>query len=64
MKTEKQLQALAVFSHGILATVHSMATLYHLAHKDREWKHVAVHGAGALYSILSMKKHLESLKEE
>jgi len=65
MKTsDKHLAELAVAVHGGLLILHGLATLYHIRHPKRDWKHVAAHGTAALYSGFSLYKHINELKED
>lgn len=63
-RSNKHLEELSVAVHASLLTLHSLATIFHLRKKDRKWRHVVAHGAGMIYSGLSLIRHLHSLKEE
>ena len=61
MKTEssnREVAILATAVHSGLVTLHLLGACYHLLH--RRWGHVSVHVAGAVYSGISVAKHLRT----
>ena len=59
-KGERELQALGIFVHGVLAGLHTLGIVYNL--RKRNWIDVAAHmGAGA-YDLWATGRHVKALK--
>lgn len=58
--SERQLQELGVFVHGLLAGLHLLGMAYNL--KRRNWVDVACHGGAAVYDIWAVSKHARALQ--
>lgn len=53
----RQLEELALFVHGALATLHLLAAVYHVRRKHR--LEGALHLACATYDVVSAHQHLQ-----
>ena len=63
--SDKHLEELAVATHASLLTLHALAVLFHFRRKDgKKWPHITAHAAGAVYSGLSLARHISLLKED
>lgn len=61
MKSDRQLQELSIFVHGVLTGLHILGIAYNL--KKRNWGDVAAHTAAAGYDLWAVNKHIGSLRE-
>lgn len=60
--SERQLQTLGVFVHGVLFGLHALGVAYNL--KRQNWFDVSVHTAAGGYDLWAVGKHVNALKEE
>ena len=60
MSSERQLQQLGVFVHGVLVGLHTLGIVYNL--KRRNWLDVCIHGGAAIYDTWAVAKHLRALE--
>ena len=59
--SERQLQQLGVFVHGILTGLHVLGMVYNFRRKN--WADVLAHGGAALYDTYAVAKHMKALEK-
>lgn len=57
--SERQLQELGVFVHGMLASLHALGLAYNL--RRRNWFDVGMHGSALIYDTWAAAKHRRHL---
>jgi len=61
-KSERQLQVLATFVHGVLASFHGLGLIYNLRRKN--YKDTAVHFVVLTYDALCTYSHYKTIKKK
>lgn len=61
-KSERQLQALATFVHGALASLHALGFVYNIK-RGNKLDSIA-HATAFLYDMASTKKHYDAIKDD
>lgn len=61
-KSDRRLEELALVVHASLATLHSLAIIFHSRNKG--WKHAGIHTAGLIYDVRSIRVHARRLNQK
>lgn len=62
MVERRELDALAVFVHGVTAFGHALGVVYNWRTDRRIDRHVVIHSAAFLYDVYSAVKHAKRLR--
>lgn len=60
MQGERQLEALGVFVHGMLAGLHLLGVVHNV--RKRNWIDVAAHASAAAYDIWAANEHMQDCR--
>ena len=60
MASERQLQELGVFVHGVLTGLHLLGAIYNF--RRRNWTEAVLHGGVAAYDTWAAARHLRALE--
>ncbi|HEY2931493.1 MAG TPA: hypothetical protein VGK99_07075 [Acidobacteriota bacterium] len=60
LKGERDLQSLAIFVHGALASLHMLGVIYNLRRKN--WAQAGIHGAAAAYDAWATSNHIVAIR--
>lgn len=58
----RELHIMAAFVHGMLATLHTIGTIYNFRRKNR--LDAVIHSVAAIYSVRAVKNHIQTKEEK